>query len=76
MSRNEVLAREGIDTDQRALLYLNGFRCRNEVLAREGIDTMVLAPSPLSDDTSRNEVLAREGIDTSYRFALRFLRLP
>ena len=42
MSRNEVLAREGIDTVERRL-YLEMPPGRNEVLAREGIDTTALA---------------------------------
>ena len=38
--RNEVLAREGIDTFSVGLnLSIGAFWGRNEVLAREGIDT-------------------------------------
>ena len=65
LRRNEVLAREGIDTDT----VVNGddvdFPCRNEVLAREGIDTYCLIASFTWNSTGRNEVLAREGIDTT-----------
>ena len=40
MRRNEVLAREGIDTFLLLILQrINPSVCRNEVLAREGIDT-------------------------------------
>ena len=40
--RNEVLAREGIDTDLLRMLEEGLRRGRNEVLAREGIDTTFL----------------------------------
>ena len=39
-SRNEVLAREGIDTFVRPAAASFCTSCRNEVLAREGIDTI------------------------------------
>ena len=66
-SRNEVLAREGIDTTALGSTEIISLTGRNEVLAREGIDTK-------NDERSnsrryqyrRNEVLAREGIDTNY----------
>ena len=38
-SRNEVLAREGIDTFRVTVPQKIVTSCRNEVLAREGIDT-------------------------------------
>ena len=37
-SRNEVLAREGIDTYSNISTQVQIKFCRNEVLAREGID--------------------------------------
>ena len=40
-SRNEVLAREGIDTLTEKSSIVNSVSCRNEVLAREGIDTFI-----------------------------------
>ena len=40
--RNEVLAREGIDTFPHALPFHTLLTRRNEVLAREGIDTSSL----------------------------------
>ena len=41
MSRNEVLAREGIDTISAFHGPAGRIRRRNEVLAREGIDTSI-----------------------------------
>ena len=64
-SRNEVLAREGIDTMlsmiQKDIAAIPG---RNEVLAREGIDTWSYLQYYGAGSHCRNEVLAREGIDT------------
>ena len=37
MGNNEVLAREGIDTQCRPRYYLEFRCCNNEVLARDGI---------------------------------------
>ena len=38
-SRNEVTAREGIDTPPFFSFRFQSAKCRNEVTAREGIDT-------------------------------------
>ena len=62
MSRNEVLAREGIDTVERRL-YLEMPPGRNEVLAREGIDTFQLVLFFANNLPGSNEVLDREGIN-------------
>ena len=44
--RNEVSAREGIDTHSFRMLHLwHIYPCRNEVSAREGIDTHDVLPS-------------------------------
>ena len=40
--RNEVTAREGIDTVDILFITNDGDGCRNEVTAREGIDTEVI----------------------------------
>ena len=61
--RNEVLAREGIDTPDICRKSSHALNRRNEVLAREGIDTTTLNSNPHLV-LCRNEVLAREGIDT------------
>ena len=63
-SRNEVLAREGIDTVAPNNTSYSVLCSRNEVLAREGIDTKWNSTIPGISATCRNEVLAREGIDT------------
>ena len=77
MRRNEVLAREGIDTFLLLILQrINPSVCRNEVLAREGIDTYGKNCCINSQySPCRNEVLAREGIDTHYYFPY-YLLLP
>ena len=62
---NEVLAREGIDTEINGLpLSIARTESSNEVLAREGIDTRRLSKRLRDLYHSSNEVLAREGIDT------------
>ena len=63
--RNEVLAREGIDTYTESGYLPMVPDGRNEVLAREGIDTAQILNASEKCSESRNEVLAREGIDTS-----------
>ena len=63
--RNEVTAREGIDTAPGPDNSYTAFLSRNEVTAREGIDTLCCTTPPTSDyGYRRNEVTAREGIDT------------
>ena len=65
--RNELQAREGIDTILAESHEGKHALCRNELQAREGIDTyhhdrfrQILYPG------SRNELQAREGIDTRH----------
>ena len=62
-SRNEVSAREGIDTLLFLSIGITRLR-RNEVSAREGIDTIMKSKQNSTGPTGRNEVSAREGIDT------------
>ena len=68
--RNEVLAREGIDTKLHYQHWCGKNHRRNEVLAREGIDTLEIFHSSYYIQ-SRNEVLAREGIDTKFDYSSR-----
>ena len=63
-SRNEVLAREGIDTYSNISTQVQIKFCRNEVLAREGLDILWLTDRCPQRTYGRNEVPAREGIDT------------
>ena len=66
--RNEVLARESIDTKIWIIDIVVAFPSRNEVLARESIDTFHVCHIKASHfDSGRNEVLARESIDTFSR---------
>ena len=60
--RNEVTAREGIDTTPPQFLALQLSTGRNEVTAREGIDTTRSLYSLGLVGSRRNEVTAREGI--------------
>ena len=69
--RNEVPAREGIDTAELLSQVPYQAQGRNEVPAREGIDTLL--PNSLGHlRICRNEVLAREGIDTVRRSCTTF----
>ncbi|SCJ79653.1 Uncharacterised protein [uncultured Lachnospira sp.] len=61
--RNEVTAREGIDTYSPSP-FRERLPCRNEVTAREGIDTEIYECHKALLPGCRNEVTAREGIDT------------
>ena len=68
--RNEISAREGIDTTTSMSLTLLKHLRRNEISAREGIDT-ILDQGPHSiHRRSRNEISAREGIDTNTYFVV------
>ena len=62
--RNEVTAREGIDTRNSDTFHRSNIYGRNEVTAREGIDTNTLSDTNFARMPRRNEVTAREGIDT------------
>ena len=63
LRRNEVLAREGIDTRPHRESWAVSRHRRNEVLAREGIDTFQLVLFFANNLPGSNEVLDREGIN-------------
>ena len=70
LRRNEVTAREGIDTPIQITTGKNAAVGRNEVTAREGIDTSPFDKVRVTRTLGRrNEVTAREGIDTIYIFS-------
>ena len=64
--RNEVTAREGIDTEYGSHPLKSWTSSRNEVTAREGIDTAIVKYYSNISTQGRNEVTAREGIDTPF----------
>ena len=67
MGRNELQAREGIDTQLISPFSFAVVLSRNELQAREGIDTWQQLQFYRSIlDVCRNELQAREGIVTIY----------